>query len=88
MTNPDNVSNDVLNQLRAALKPKGTAPLVRLALKDNSYFDESFVKGVLSALSMRLVLINVGMDDPLSPLEQLGLRVLLDSAGIDPENLR
>lgn len=76
---------DLLAQIREALKPKGTAPVVKLFLRDNTYYDEAYVKKILADLSTRLICIHAGFDDELTPLEKLAVQVLLDSAYIKQE---
>lgn len=76
---------ELLAQMREALRPQGTAPVVRLFLRDNTYYDEAYVKEILADLATKLTLIHAGLEDKLSPLEKLGVQVLLDSAYIKQE---
>lgn len=78
---------DTLARLRTELKPKGTAHMVGLHLKDASYFDADFVQGCVAELATRCALIGAHMDLPLTHLERLAIHVLLDSAHIDQKDL-
>jgi len=66
-----------LKELREALKPKGSKPVVRLDLI-NHYFNYGFIKSCIDVM----VYANV-VGDSLNPLEKLGAMLLFDSAGVD-----
>lgn len=68
--------------MRAALRPAGTAPVVRLDL-NNKYFDEAFVQRCVDEVE-KLVRMDgpMGLGGP-SPLERLAIHLLMDSAGIE-----
>jgi len=62
--------------LRLALQPKGTKPVVRLDL-DNHFFKLDFIEKCIRQIEMKCFL-----EGGLNPLEQLGATVLFDTAGV------
>lgn len=68
-----------LTDVLEALKPKGTLDVVRLDL-DNNFFTHDFVKQCIYEINMAY-----GIKRQLNPLEQLGVFVLFDSAGVKYE---
>lgn len=72
---------DLFEQLRTSLVPRGSAPLVRLFMRDAAYFDANFVQKAVAEARSRCTLAASGIDE-LSVLEQLALQLLCDSAYI------
>jgi hypothetical protein len=66
-----------LKELREALKPKGSKPIVRLDLI-NHFFNYNFIKSCIDVM----VYTNA-VGGSLNPLEKLGVILLFDSAGVD-----
>lgn len=75
--------HDLFAQLRAALQPKGTAPVVRLSLSSSAYFDVAHVQAAVDEAQSRCALVASGLDE-LSALEKLALHLLCESAGLRP----
>jgi len=75
------VSSDLFEQLRTGLVPRGSAPLVRLFMRDAAYFNVDFVQKAVAEAKSRCALAASGVDE-LSVLEQLALQLLCDSAYI------
>jgi hypothetical protein len=71
---------EIIEILRNALKPKGTAPVVRLDL-DNKYYKADFVQECIDEMEQLAKRSFVG-DEP-TALERLAAHVLMDSAGIE-----
>lgn len=78
---------DLFEQLEIALQPKGTKPVVRLFLKDMgaNYFSHDFVKECIKDMQKKSLLVNSGLYE-FSPLERLGMHVLMDSSYIDKKD--
>lgn len=72
---------DFINIMERTLVPQGTLPLVRLFLKDSSYFSEEFIKSCIQEIE-RLPM-NMALGEKITPLQKLGMYVLLDSAYIE-----
>lgn len=71
--------------LRKALQPKGKEQVVRLDLYNNNYFNWEFVERCIKQLEVISQFKFFMKDYSLSPLEKLGVILLLDSAGVDFE---
>lgn len=71
--------DNVFQQMREVLQPKGTAPLVRLFLGDAAYFDEAFVRECIDDLE-RTGISAHALGEPLTPLQKLAMNVLTESA--------
>lgn len=75
---------ELIDKLRRNLKPKGTAPIVCLHMNSPSMYSEDFIQQCLSELEKKILLFQVGLEDnSFSPLDQLSLQVLMDSACIE-----
>jgi hypothetical protein len=72
---------DLFAQMRAALVPRGRAPLVHLRMRDAAFFDHNFVTKAVNEAQARAGMVASGLDE-LSVLEQLALHLLCDSAGL------
>ena len=72
---------DLFELLRTSFVPRGSAPLVRLFMRDAAYFDVDFVQKAVAEAKSRCTLAASGVDE-LSVLEQLALQLLCDSAYI------
>jgi hypothetical protein len=72
---------DLFAQMRASLQPRGSQPLVRLAMRDAAFFNVEYVQKAIDAAQSRCALVAQGLDE-LNELEQLALHLLCDSAGI------
>ena len=77
----DVVAPDLFELLRNSLVPRGSAPLVRLFMRDSAYYDADFVQKAVAEAKSRCTLAASGLDE-LSVLEQLALQLLCDSAYI------
>lgn len=73
---------EVIQQMREVLHPHGTAPIVRLFLRSSAYFDQAFVTDCINELEKVATAAHV-FGETLTPLQQLALHVLKDSAFID-----
>jgi hypothetical protein len=73
---------DLFEQLRTSLVPRGSAPLVRLFMRDAACFDADFVQKAVAEAKSRCALAAGGVDE-LSALEKLALHLLCDSAFIE-----
>lgn len=73
---------NLFDRMRADLRPQGTAPLVRLFIRDSSYYDVGFVERAVERARSRASTVAAGLDE-FNELEQLGMRVLLDSAYLE-----
>lgn len=69
---------DIIAQMKAELAPQGTAPLVRLFLREASYFKKEFVDACIK--EMETLPARAAVDSKISALEKLAVRVLVDSA--------
>lgn len=82
----------IIEHLRNQLSPKGTADIVRIGFIDSSasnvaFYNSAFITKVIDAMEKRLITVEMG--EPLTPLERLGVDVLLSSAHIGtPERIR
>ena len=76
------VGQSVFDLMRAALLPNGSAPLVRLFMRDASYFDVTYVQRLVDVAQSRVGVAAMGLDE-LNDLERLGLQVLMDSAYLE-----
>jgi hypothetical protein len=63
--------------LRLALSPRGTKPVVRLDLLHH-HFRHDFIEKCIQQIE-----IKCHMEDGLNPLEQLGATIIFDSAGVE-----
>lgn len=75
---------NIIERLRANLKPIGTAPVVRLQLANYGMFDSDFISKCIDDIE-RLG-IRCALGDKITPLEQLAIQILMDSAYIDLEH--
>jgi len=73
---------DVITEMRKELVPRGTAPLVRMFLNDNTYVNTKFATECIDAIEHRLLMSNAGLLEELNPLEKLAIMVLKDSSYI------
>jgi len=64
-------------QLRRALQPQGTKPVVRLGF-NNPFFNHDFIEQCIHQLMIKNI-----MQDVLNPLERIGAMALFDTAGIE-----
>ena len=83
MSIPEGLSWDemtILQKMRSALQPKGTANVVHLQM-GNPFVDYDFVADCLQELEM--MPIRAAMGDAPSKLEKLAFMLLCDSAFID-----
>ena len=64
-------------ELRLALKPKGTEPVVRLGF-NNPFFKHDFVEQCIHQLMIKNL-----TQDVLTPLERIGAIALFDTAGVE-----
>lgn len=71
---------DLIQNMKDALQPGGTSPIVRLFLRDSSYFNKDFIDSCIEELERLPVLITLG--EKMTPLQQLALYVLMDSSYI------
>jgi hypothetical protein len=78
------MASDIINQLKEALVPHGTMPVVRLFLKDQgaNYFNHDFVTSCINEFQKKSLLVCCELEE-FTPLEKLAMRVLFDSAYID-----
>jgi hypothetical protein len=76
------MENNMIKELRASLVPKGTLPVVRIFLKDNTYYKQEFVESCINELERKLLLVRAEMEE-LTPLEKLAIAVLVDSSYIE-----
>lgn len=65
--------------MRAALVPRGTAPVVRLSIGPAAYFSVGIVQAALDEAESRCAQAASGLDT-LTPLEILAIHLLHDSA--------
>jgi len=79
---------EIIKNLREALVPKGTAPVVRLFLNDmgGNYFNEDFVQQCINDFETKIFLASTGLYE-ITALEKLAIHVLLDSAYIDKKGV-
>lgn len=75
--------NEILQQMRDVLVPKGSADLVRLG-KTEMFFESGFVKSCLNELSRMRILAVLG--EEASPLQKLAYEVLKSSAFIEQQS--
>lgn len=75
------MDNDIIETMRKTLVPGGTSPIVRLSLKNSSYFDAEFIRSCIDELER--IPVMVAMGERVSPLQKLALCVLKDSAGVE-----
>ncbi len=68
-----------IETMRAALRRRGTSPVVRLQL-NHAYFNEDYVQQCVDEVER---VIRRTPLEPASPLERLAIHLLLDSAGIE-----
>lgn len=69
----------ITEQLRLGLKPKGSAPIVRLQMGSNGFFNEDFVVRCLDELEQKTLRVAAGVDE-FTQLEVLAIHLLKDSA--------
>ena len=67
--------------MRAALKPKGTAPMVLLRINESAFYHVDFINKCIDQAEQRCMMQAMGLDT-VSDLEKLAMHVLLDSAHI------
>lgn len=72
---------DVINELKSALVPQGTLPVVRLFLNSSSYFNKPYIDECIQDLEKAI--FNISLGEPLTALQKLAINVLLDSAYIE-----
>lgn len=72
---------NIIERLRANLKPTGTAPVVQLQTANYGMFNSDFVSKCIDEIERMNIRIACG-DKP-TALEQLAIQLLLDSAYID-----
>lgn len=76
----------LFDDLRANLKPKGTADII--PLRCNIYANGQFARDCISTLERRAIQIRaltlMGEKVELNALEQLAVEVLMESAGLTP----
>jgi hypothetical protein len=73
--------DNIILQMRESLVPKGTKPVVRLFLKDASFFNYEFITGCIDEINKRSLIVKAELDE-FTPLEKLAMHVLFDSAYI------
>ena len=80
---------NLFEQLEEVLQPKGLSPIVRLFLKEGgaNYFSYDFVKECIEDMKKKSFLVKADLHE-FSPLEKLGIHVLLDSALIDKKDFK
>lgn len=71
----------IITKLRSTLQPQGTAPLVRLFLSKDAYFDVEFVNACIDQVEK--IHVGIVLEGEISTLEKLAIQVLLDSAYIN-----
>ena len=73
---------DPIEITRARLRPHGTADLVRLCLKgDSAYIKTSLVQAAIDEIARLPMMVALG--EEVSPLQQLAIMLLKDSAYIE-----
>lgn len=77
--------SNFFEQLRIALRPKGTSPIVRLFLRDNSYYKEPYVQECIDELEHKINLVSAGLHE-FTNLERLSINVLMDSSYMSSYN--
>lgn len=75
------IDNDIICTLCSTLVPGGELPIIRLFLKDSSYFNEDFVKQCINEVE-KISMMSV-LGEQVSPLQLLAIQVLKDSAYIE-----
>lgn len=78
----DTTPGNVIAIMHETLRPKGTEPIVRLFLKDSSYYNQEFVTKCIVELEKALSFSAI-LGEPLSPLQMLASHVLMHSAHLD-----
>lgn len=78
------MTTKIIDQLRTALRPRGSMDVVHLNLTTN-HFSLRFVEDCINEIEKSYVVHALGQ--PFSNLERLALLVLLDSAGINKESI-
>lgn len=76
----------LISDMRAILQPQGTADVVLIRINKAWPFFEftsSEVQEMIDELESKLLLAASGIDDEISPLTKLGIRLLLSSAYLD-----
>lgn len=68
-----------VEELRYALKPKGTANVCRLA--PYGMYDSDFISSCIDDIEKLHLKVMLG--EPVSNLEKLAISILMDSAGIE-----
>lgn len=77
---------NIIQQLRDRLKPLGRDPVIRLDL-DNKYFNHEFISRCLAEAEKLQLQVEI-FEEPISPLQLLGLTVLLDTADISISDIQ
>lgn len=75
---------NLIEELKSNLIPKGSEPVVKLFLNNNSYYNEKFVQKCISDLVAKSLIVRSELDD-FTSLEKLAIQVLFDSAYINNE---
>lgn len=70
-----------VEELRYALKPKGTANVCRLHLSPYGMYDSDFISSCIDDIEKLHLKVMLG--ESVSNLEKLAISVLMDSAGIE-----
>lgn len=78
-----NTNNDspIVAGLRRTLRPKGTADLIRLSLRNHGFVDGCLVREALDEMNRALVRALAG--EPVTALERLAVLLLTESAQED-----
>ena len=72
--------------MRRSLKPQGSKPVVRLRLKDASYFDADFVQKAIDEYEKKLTVFASGLDN-MTALETIAFEVLKDSSYLSRDDI-
>jgi hypothetical protein len=72
--------SEMLNTMKSALVPKGTATLVKLQLNNYGYMDKKLVDEAMAQFENTVLMPAIYGE--LTPLEKLGAQLLLDTANI------
>lgn len=70
-----------IEQMREALKPKGTAKVCRLHLAQYGMYDSDFIASCID--DIQRLHLRVMMGEEATNLEKLAISILMDSAGIE-----
>jgi hypothetical protein len=79
--NPDLTNGAIIQTLRSALRSGAPGGPVRLALHLN-YFTPKFIKEAIDELERLIPMVQAGVEET-TPLQRLGIYLLLDSAGVE-----